>query len=138
MAGKTFAEMFRDAMQTDEFWAEKAILEFTTGIYAEMKRQGKSYSDLARILNTSPAYITKVFRSNANFTIQSMVKLSRALNCKLHIHVAPKNTHVSWLNVVPISSDSTVGAWSSRPDNYIRVEKIQLGVKNNGTTQLAA
>jgi len=134
----TFKELFEKAEKSDAFWVEKCILEFTCKIYAEMNRQGKTYSDLARILNTSPAYITKVFRGNANFTIQSMVKLSRALNCRLHIHVAQKDTHVNWLNVRPISSDSTVGAWFSSPDNYIHVEKIQRGVKNNGTSQLAA
>lgn len=92
----TFAEMFREARKTDTYWTEIAILEFTTSIYAEMKRQGKSYSDMARILDISPAYITKVFRGNANFTIQSMVKLSRALGCRFHAKAIHVNDHVNW------------------------------------------
>ena len=92
----TFKDLFDRAKKSDAYWVEKAILEFTGDIYAEMKRQGKSYSDLARILNTSPAYITKVFRGNANFTIQSMVKLSRALGCRFHVKAIHENNEVDW------------------------------------------
>lgn len=111
----TFKELFDRARQSDAYWAEKAILEFTGDIYAEMKRQGKSYSDLARILNTSPAYITKVFRGNANFTIQSMVKLSRALGCRFHARAIHENAYVSWFHT---SSINTKGVYAGSADNY--------------------
>ena len=81
----SFRQLFDKAKQSDDFWIEKAILEFTSDIYSEMKRQGKTKAGLARIIGTSPAHITQIFNGNANFTIKSMVKLSRALDCRLHI-----------------------------------------------------
>lgn len=111
----TFKELFDRARKSDAYWAEKAILEFTEDLYFEMKRQGKNYSDMARILETSPAYITKVFRGNANFTIQSMVKLSRALGCRLHVRAIHENNHVSWFHT---SSKSPSKVYTNFPDNY--------------------
>lgn len=111
----TFAEIFREARKADAYWVEKAILEFTSDIFTEMKRQGKTYSDLARLLDTSPAYITKVFRGNANFTIQSMVKISRALGCRLHIKVVHEDSRVTWFHTPPMA---TQGFYPGLPDNY--------------------
>ena len=111
----TFKELFDRAKKSDSYWVEKAILEFTEDIYAEMKRQGKSYSDMARILGTSPAYITKVFRGNANFTIQSMVKLSRALGCRFHARAIHENNNVNWFHV---TSTSPKEVYTKTPDNY--------------------
>lgn len=111
----TFKELFDRAKKSEAYWVEKAILEFTEDIYAEMKRQGKSYSDMARILETSPAYITKVFRGNANFTIQSMVKLSRALGCRFHAKAIHENSHVNWFHA---ASTSPKEVYTKSADNY--------------------
>ena len=53
-----------------------------------------SYADLAEKIGTSAAYITKVFRGDANFTIESMAKLSRATGGKLHIRIIDDNAIV--------------------------------------------
>jgi len=116
---KTFADLFREARLSDTYWVETAILEFISDIHAEMKRQKKTKSDLAAIIGTSPAYITKVFGGNANFTIETMVKLSRALGCRLHVKAVPDNLKVSWINA-PIHRDcksSTPSVTTS--DSYV-------------------
>lgn len=92
----SFKELFAAARENDSFWVEKAILEFTSDIYGEMKRQGKTNTDLAVFLDTSPAYITKIFKGEANFTIKSMVKLSRALGCRLHVKAVHDTKKISW------------------------------------------
>jgi len=102
---KTFADLFKEARLSDAYWVETAIMEFTSDIYAEMKRQKKNKSDLAAIIGTSPAYITKVFSGSANFTIETMVKLSRALGCRLHVKAVHNDYKVSWFNA-PINRDS--------------------------------
>ncbi|OPY14653.1 MAG: helix-turn-helix protein [Syntrophus sp. PtaB.Bin138] len=137
MASKAFIEMIRNTMETDEFWVEKAILEFTSDIYQEMKRQNKTSSDLARILETSPAYITKIFRGNANFTIHSMVKLSRALGCRLHIKVACRDVAVRWPDFLSGWNEVTSCQWTAS-DNYRPVSNYIIGAENNVTTQIAA
>jgi transcriptional regulator with XRE-family HTH domain len=80
----SFADTFQEAMQQDKFWTEYAILEFTTRLSQVMKQKGISKAELARRMETSPAYITKVFRGNANLTISSMVKLARCAEMIFH------------------------------------------------------
>lgn len=80
----SFADTFQDAMQQDEFWTDYAILEFTTRLSQVTKQKGISKAELARRMETSQAYITKVFRGNANLTIASMVKLARCAEMTFH------------------------------------------------------
>jgi ribosome-binding protein aMBF1 (putative translation factor) len=75
----SFADTFQDAMQHDEFWTEYANLEFTTQLSQTLKQKGISKAELARRMETSQAYVTKVFRGDANLTIASMVKLARCV-----------------------------------------------------------
>ena len=75
----SFKDTFKAAEEQDEYWAELAILEFTSQINRLMQEKNISKVELARLLGTSPAYVTKVFRGDANFTMRSMVKLSRVL-----------------------------------------------------------
>jgi transcriptional regulator with XRE-family HTH domain len=55
------------------------------------KNAGLSYADLAKKIGTSAAYITKVFRGDANLTIESMVKLSRATGGKVDLRIIDEN-----------------------------------------------
>lgn len=75
------------AKKTDEFWMESAKLDFALAIEHQRKRISKSYTDVAAAINTSPAYISKVFRGDANLTIESMVKLTRSLGCNLKLEL---------------------------------------------------
>lgn len=75
----SFKDTFKAAEEQDEYWAELAILEFTSQLNRLMLEKNISKVELARLLGTSPAYVTKVFRGDANFTMRSMVKLSRVL-----------------------------------------------------------
>lgn len=104
MPEKSFKALLEDARSRDAFHVEKAILQFTSDLHQLMKNRGFNKADLARTLGTSPAYLTKVFRGDANFTIESMVKLSRALTGQLHLHVAPQEAEVRWVAVHVLSA----------------------------------
>jgi len=83
------------AKETDEFWVDSAKLDFALLIEDRRKQIEKSYADLAAILNTSNAYISKVFRGDANLTIESMVKLSRSVGCNLEFSLKEITTNSS-------------------------------------------
>ncbi|MFB1010754.1 MAG: helix-turn-helix domain-containing protein [Thiopseudomonas sp.] len=83
--------------QSHDYRLEKAKLEFIQSVWRLMTEKGISNIELSRRLETSPAYITKIMRGDANFTLDSMVKISQALDCKVHIHVASRNADVRWL-----------------------------------------
>ncbi|MEE9338327.1 MAG: helix-turn-helix transcriptional regulator [Methylococcaceae bacterium] len=99
MRDKSFKTLIDNASKTDAYWAERAIIEFTTDLNRLMKSRQINQAQFARKLNKSSAYITKVFRGQENFTIETMTKLTRTLNGRLHIHIADENSTVRWFDV---------------------------------------
>lgn len=79
------------AKKTDGYWMSAAKLDFALAIEHQRKKTNKSYAEVAAALETSPAYISKVFRGDANLTIDSMVKLARSLGCNLDLHLKDIN-----------------------------------------------
>lgn len=76
------------AKQRDSYWVEQAKLEFSIHLEDTRKKAGLTYKALADKLESSPSYITKVFRGDANLTIESMVKLARATGGELKIEIS--------------------------------------------------
>jgi transcriptional regulator with XRE-family HTH domain len=54
-----------------------------------MERRQISRAELAQSIGTSQPYISKVLKGNVNFTLSSMVKLSRALGLRVRIRLEP-------------------------------------------------
>jgi transcriptional regulator with XRE-family HTH domain len=88
-APKSFKQLFAEARQHPDFYKELAILEFTEELVRAMEQAGVSRSELARRIDRSPAYITKVLRGSANFTLASMTKLALALDMELKLNLVP-------------------------------------------------
>lgn len=88
------------AKETDEFWMDSAKLDFAIALEHERLQTGKSYGDVANSMKTSPAYISKVFRGDANLTIESMVKIARHVGCRLEIKLnnINKKSELAWPN----------------------------------------
>ncbi len=99
MTSKRFQRLLEDARKQDDYWVHDAIHEFTEGLHALMERRNVSKSELARRIESSPAYITKVMRGNTNFTLASMVRLVRALDGKLKVKVSADEDWAQWLEL---------------------------------------
>jgi hypothetical protein len=67
---KSFQELFAQAEEHADYGVAGAILEFTEGVVREM------------------AYVTKILRGKANFTLETMVRLARALGAELRVQIA--------------------------------------------------
>lgn len=91
MSKLSFDTLFAGTEQNIEYWIEGTIVGFTEELSRAMAEGDVSRSELARRIGASPAYITKVLRGNANLTLASMVKLSRALDQVLLLELAPAN-----------------------------------------------
>lgn len=96
MSKNRYADFIIAAENTDEYWAQTSIIDFTEEVLRLMEIRGLTKSDLAKRLNMSPAYITKVLRGNVNFTLLTMTKLARALGAVVRIHLAPDGVVVFW------------------------------------------
>jgi transcriptional regulator with XRE-family HTH domain len=84
---KSFRDLFESARKRDEYWIARYKLEFTEQLHRLMEQKGETRAGLAKKLGKSPAYITKIFRGNVNFTLESMVRLVRALGGSLIIEM---------------------------------------------------
>jgi transcriptional regulator with XRE-family HTH domain len=89
MKAKSFDELYKEARDKDAYRVADAIYSFTEELNRIAQLEGVSRAELARRLGTSAAYVTKVFRGDANFTVESMVRLARAVGARIHIHFAP-------------------------------------------------
>ena len=92
-------QKFVDSAKTrDSYWIENAKLDFALALEKQRRLAGMSYAAIAEKLGTSAAYITKVFRGDANLTIETMVKLSRATGAKLSINLIDEKIDAkSWM-----------------------------------------
>lgn len=141
MAETTFSSLLDKARKRESYWTARAVHEFTEDLCRLMEQRGVTKAELARRLGSSPAYITKVLRGNTNFTIESMVRLARALDGRISLHVSRREEQTRWFDVV---EKSTRHIQRGTELNYQRVsessfrEKIQLEVVSHEPYSSAA
>jgi len=111
----TFRELFKSARNSIAYKTEGAIIEFTEQIVERMLAIKMSKSDLASKLGSSAPYVTKLLRGGTNFTLESMVKVSDALDSEIRIELVPKFSGKDWINLMedqnPLSEDQL--AWTN-------------------------
>ena len=109
------------ARETHEYRAEGASIEFTNAMVTRMREAGVSRSELARMIKTTPAYISKILRGATNFSLDSMVKIATALNCEFRCHLQPSGATSQWLDVYSSKKPLKVSFEpSNAPQNIIR------------------
>jgi predicted transcriptional regulator len=126
MAKKTFKTLIAKARERDTYWAAKVALDFTEDLVRLMEQRNVSNAALAKKIDSSSAYITKVLRGDTNFTIETMVRLVRALDGQLCVHVGRKEDQVRWIDVVHARPQAVV-VWATRRE----VQKISYAVNED-------
>jgi transcriptional regulator with XRE-family HTH domain len=81
MAGN-FQELVNRIKETETFDKEVARNEVSDLIDSLMKKEGVKKAELAKRLGKSRAYVTKILQGNANFTLDTLVIIARALGYK--------------------------------------------------------
>lgn len=78
-------------LETSEGYDLDALkVELCEQIYLIMEQENVTKAELARRLQTSRAYITKLLQGSANLTLDSLVKVARALDCKVSVELRSK------------------------------------------------
>lgn len=129
----SYADLWDDLENQESFQVEKSILEFTLQLHQLMEKRKTTKTELANIIGTSQAYITKVFRGNANFTIASMVKLANALDGKLTIHITGKEEASQvWYRTVK-GNKGAIPRWPLKAGE-VRYIQNKDAIKESGST----
>ena len=96
----SFEELFQRAEERTGYWVELGKLEFTEEMLARMKERGVTKSRLAATLGAQPALVTRLVSGHNNFTIETMVRIARALDCEFRCHLQPAGTKACWIDVL--------------------------------------
>ncbi len=83
--------------QDPEYWAEHIKLDFAYALDRMLRQRGMTRTAMASALDSSPAYITKVMRGDANLTIETMAKLALAVGGRVHVHISDADNRVRWI-----------------------------------------
>ncbi|MDU9047949.1 MAG: helix-turn-helix transcriptional regulator [Candidatus Electrothrix sp. Rat3] len=128
---KSFSDLWERIEDDQEYLIEKNILEFTLQLQQLMEKRGISKTELADNYGSSKAYITKVMRGNANFTIETMTKLVNAVQGKLTIHVTGKEEKKQkWFRAIE-GKKKPIPRWNKQ------VESSVLPFENNQARAVA-
>lgn len=77
---KTWAQLLAESKKTPEFHVQKVMMDFLRKVESQMERKNIRRTDLADLLGTSKAYVTRLFNfSTANFTIETMTRIALAV-----------------------------------------------------------
>jgi transcriptional regulator with XRE-family HTH domain len=77
----------QEAHSRDSYWVEKLKFEFALKLNKFKIKTSLTSAELARKLRKSPPYISRVLKGDENLTIESMVKLCRAVGANLKIEL---------------------------------------------------
>jgi transcriptional regulator with XRE-family HTH domain len=88
--GYSFSKGLERAKTRLAYYEEGLFIETAARIIEAMENQDVTRSELARRLNVSPAYITKILRGHANLSLESLAKLAFALGLKWECVLIPK------------------------------------------------
>lgn len=100
MAGMKKAIDWYQSLDADiDYLVEEAKIDFAISLDRIMKRQNLSQAQLAKMLNKSPAYISKALSGDENFTVETMVRLAVAVNGRYCHHIVPRDSEVHWFEV---------------------------------------
>jgi transcriptional regulator with XRE-family HTH domain len=81
---KTFAELYESMKDTLEYQIEELSLAFTESVLLRMEElDDMSGKTLAERMEVSEAYVSKLLKGKNNFTLETLVKLARALDCRI-------------------------------------------------------
>ena len=79
-ASERFNSFMERARETDAYWTEKAVLEFTENIIDQMEIKDVCRSELAKRLGKRPSFVTKLLRGDNNFTFDTACRICRVLD----------------------------------------------------------
>lgn len=92
--GPAFQKYFEEAMKNAGFYVEMLKLEVTEDICRLMEEKNVTRYQLAKMMDCSPANITKLLRGSTNLTIETLAKIAFLLDSKWAVRAVPSNYEV--------------------------------------------
>jgi transcriptional regulator with XRE-family HTH domain len=84
-----------------KYWVESMRFDFVEEVERMMEERGVSRAELARRLDSSPAYVTQMFKALFNPTLLTLAKVALALDARVELALVPKNASAGTRAVSP-------------------------------------
>lgn len=86
-----YSRLVKRAFSSVEYWTQTAMRQFVTEVLRRMDASDMSKADLAKALESSPAYVSKILRGDVNFTLETMTKLAMAVGGRIDVRIADRD-----------------------------------------------
>lgn len=131
-----------EQLRKSETYDKEAVRdEISEQIHLVMAREGVKPSELARRLGKSRAYVTKILQGNANFTIDSLVQIARALGYRYAPVFVPREAEWKPAGAIHLSARAARIApdhMVEEDEDYIRVQINAEGAEDDESTKRSA
>jgi transcriptional regulator with XRE-family HTH domain len=130
---KFLGKAFEEARESLAYRVETVSLDFTEELAQRMKVLGIKRADLARKLEVSQPYVSKLLDGAGNFTLATLVKVAAAVGCDLKTHLATRDHDSMWVNfphAAMVFSSAKVDGFSIKTDLQIQSEVPVVDVKS--------
>lgn len=131
---QTCLDLFERIKEDEDFLLEELRLYILEEIITAMESKNINRAELARRLNTSRAYVTKLFNTSVNLTLRSIIKITQAIGVKISVHCHEAATQAVWFDIYKYSKvekfDESFALTGYERTKYIRPE----GVENEHST----
>lgn len=118
--------------------AAKMALDFEADVFMRLKELGLKRKDLARLLNVSPAAVSKLLTENSNMTLKTMAKIATALGCEISPFHLNGVAEVSYVDFDADSETDTVIVPNEVISALGLTASIRDDVPASGSTQVVS
>ncbi|MDD3804448.1 MAG: helix-turn-helix transcriptional regulator [bacterium] len=87
----SFEDYLKSTEKNMKYDENRFNLTILSQVFSIMKKEGITNTELAKRMNVSRAYITKLFKGNCNFTIKTIMNIGSALDCDIDFSLKSKN-----------------------------------------------
>lgn len=129
-ASNRFSSFIERSKETDAYWVEKAILEFTEKAIDQMELKNVSRSELAKRLGKRPSFVTKLLRGDNNFTFDTACRIARALDLEFVPHIKPKGWQLRLFATPPNKEKSQATPLGNKKKEYEPPVHTKVGAGN--------
>ena len=97
MSGSFFDSFANDPKHRASIAAARLSLAFTEDLIHRMDAMGMTRAQLARAIDKSPAYVSKILNGDTNFTLETMAALAEAVDGTMHVRLCGNDDRVMWV-----------------------------------------
>lgn len=121
-------DLLEQLEEDEEFLLEELRLSILEEVIAAMNKKDVDRAELARRLNTTRAFVTRVFNTSVNLTLRTVVKMSKALGVKVSVHLHEPAVQAHWFEIYEqherLAADRVLAS-TARRSGYKQVKPVR-------------